>query len=105
MKKLLIFALLFSLVGQADTPPTVNVYQMKAPGGNGLIVSTSGKPALVQTSHTGWVATWNGTTVDFEAAAGGGGTVSSVGLLLPSDIFTISGSPVTSTGTRPRLAE
>ncbi len=97
MKKLLLTLLLVASAARADTPPPTSVYQLKAPGGNGLIVSTSSRPALVTTTHTGWLATWNGTTVDFEAPPAGG--VTSVGLLLPSSVFTISGSPVTSTGT------
>src|SRR5271155_3196142 len=44
----------------------------------------------------------DGTTTDwipFITSGGGGGTVTSVGLALPSSVFTVSGSPVTTVGT------
>lgn len=50
------------------------------------------------TPTTNQVLTWNGTIWTPGAGGGGGGGVSSVGLALPA-IFTVSGSPVTTTGT------
>ena len=41
---------------------------------------------------------WNGTGFDWAAGGGSGGGVASVGLSLP-DIFTVTGSPITSSGT------
>lgn len=41
----------------------------------------------------------SGTVVNLEITGAGSGTVTSVGLFLPSSVFTISGSPVTTSGT------
>ena len=58
----------------------------------GLIVyQTDGTEGTYEYASTGW-------RIINSAAAGGAGTVTSVGLSLPS-IFTVSNSPVTSTGT------
>lgn len=43
---------------------------------------------------------WNGSSwIDTDSGGGGSGTVISVGLALPASVFTVSGSPVTTTGT------
>lgn len=64
----------------------------------GLIIGTGantyGNLAL---GATGTCVQSNGTTLVFGACGGGSGTVTSVGLSLPS-IFTVSGSPVTGSG-------
>jgi hypothetical protein len=49
---------------------------------------------------SGYVLTTNGSGVSFVAPTGGGsGTVTSVGLTAPDSIFTVSGSPITNSGT------
>ena len=53
----------------------------------------------ITTPASGQVLQYNGTTwVNATVSGGGGGTVTSVGLSMPS-AFTVTGSPVTSTGT------
>ena len=64
---------------------------------------TSGSLALARIAQSGatsgQVLQWNGTTwTPATVSGGGGGTVSSVALTMPA-IFSVGGSPVTSTGT------
>ena len=64
---------------------------------------TSGSLALARIAQggatNGQVMQWNGTTwTPATVSGGGGGTVSSVALTMPA-IFSVAGSPVTSTGT------
>jgi hypothetical protein len=74
---------------------------------NGFLTSTdwntfNGKQNTISLTTTGTsgLATFNGTTLNIPnyTASGGTGTVTSVGLTAPS-IFTVSGSPVTTSGT------
>ena len=70
----------------------INIYNARSLQGNFV---SSNSPT------TGYVLKWNGSAwapaVD-ETGGGGSGTVTSVGLSMPS-IFTVSGSPVTTSGT------
>lgn len=65
--------------------------------GNG----TTGSPLKIaqQSATSGQVLKWNGTTWAPASDSDGGGTVTSVGLSLPTSIFDVSGSPVTASGT------
>lgn len=76
-------------------------YQLlPASGGGGGVTSLNAETgALTLTSAGGTVTitTPTASTINLEAA-GGSGTVTSVGLALPAE-FTVSGSPVTTTGT------
>lgn len=61
---------------------TGTVFQLPATNGtNAFVLSTDGS------GHTSWIS------------AAAGGTVTSVGLALPANILTVSGSPVTTSGT------
>lgn len=62
----------------------------------GLGAPTQCAPLLVD-SDTGWLYSLK--TGDVVVPAGVGGTVTSVGLALPSAVFSVSGSPVTGSGT------
>ncbi len=62
------------------------------------VVGLQGNPVASLAPTTGQVLSWNGSAWAPATAAAGGGTVTSVGLSLPA-IFTVSGSPVTSSGT------
>jgi len=65
--------------------------------GNG----TTGSPLKIaqQSATSGQVLKWNGTTWAPASDSDGGGTVTSVGLSLPTSVFDVSGSPVTGSGT------
>jgi len=67
-------------------------------GGSGQITANASLNAFLpsQTTHAGEFLTTDGTNTSW--VANGGGSVTSVALALPS-IFSISGSPVTTTGT------
>lgn len=70
-----------------------------ANGGTGQTTANAAFNALApsQTGNSGKVLTTDGTNTSW-TAVGGSGTVTSVGLSLPS-IFTVTGSPVTAAGT------
>ena len=57
--------------------------------------------SLLKTCATNQVLQWNGTTwvCATISGGGGGGTVTSIGLKAPGSDFTVSGSPITSSGT------
>lgn len=65
--------------------------------GDLIVGGTSGTPTRLALGTSGYVLQSNGTTAVW-ASASGTGTVTSVGLSLPA-IFSVSGSPVTSSGT------
>ena len=68
--------------------------------GGGLAGGVSGgvlNVGLLRTCSTKQVLQWNGTA--WACSSAGAGTVSSVGLSAPVSDFTVTGSPVTSTGT------
>lgn len=58
-------------------------------------------PSKISTSGAGagYVLTYNGTSAAWAASASGSGTVTSVGLSVPGLLYSISGSPVTASGT------
>ena len=72
---------------------------LSSPAANSVLLS-NGSSALqtVAPGTSGYILTSNGTTWVSAPNGGGGAGVSSVGLSAPS-IFTVTGSPVTSTGT------
>jgi hypothetical protein len=79
---------------------TQTITSLTLSGGSGITVDGS-VSTLSANSAVGWIyissiSTWIRT--DLIASGGGSGTVTSVGLSLPS-IFSVSGSPVTSSGT------
>lgn len=91
-------ALISAFVAIADTPPPVNVYKMKAPGASAVLVANGGAVTPIGPGCTsGYLLTYNGTT--WVCAVPPAGGVTSVGLALPTAIFDVTGSPVTSTGT------
>jgi hypothetical protein len=54
---------------------------------------------VIATQDTLIAYIWNGTAWQALTSGGGSGTVTSVGLALPLSVFTVSGSPVTTSGT------
>jgi len=71
-----------------------------ANGGTGQTTSTAAINALLptQATNSGKYLTTDGTNTSWATVSGGSGTVTSVALSAPS-IFTVSGSPVTTSGT------
>lgn len=70
--------------------------------GDGKVTGLQGRPVVDATPATGQVLKWDGDQwgpADDIGGEGTGGGVSSVGLSLPSALFTITGSPVSSSGT------
>lgn len=90
IKYILVLLTLFSFQADAFLSGPVNASQLQGtnvsatpPTDTQCLVYSSGSSAWIPSSCSG----------------GGGGGVTSVGLLLPASVFTISGSPVTTSGT------
>ena len=66
---------------------------------SGTLPVGNGGTGLTSLGSSGQCLGTNGSTMQWQSCGSGSGTVSSVGLSLPSAIFTVSGSPVTSAGT------
>lgn len=62
------------------------------------VIGLQGRPVSASAPTTGQALEWNG-TVWLPTTLSGVGTVSSVELSLPSSLFSVSGSPVTTSGT------
>ena len=91
----------FTLPNASATILTTNAAVTVAQGGTGATGAAGARSALLPsyTANAGKVLAVNGGATDVEwIAAVGVGTVTSVGLALPS-IFSVSGSPVVSAGT------
>jgi hypothetical protein len=74
-------------------------YPVEAGGGGSGVSSVNGLTgAVILAAGTGISITPSGNTLTI-ANTESGGTVTSVGLALPSSVFTVSGSPVTTSGT------
>ena len=65
---------------------------------NPTVANIQGKAVSNAAPANGQVLSWNGTTNKWEPSAAGSGSVTSVGLTLPS-IFSVTGSPITTAGT------
>lgn len=88
----------------ATAPAASRTYTIADPGASANFVMDTAGPLVITntplivgqvlTATSGTTATWQNAT----GVGGGSGTVTSVGLSLPS-IFTVSGSPVTTSGT------
>lgn len=121
MKSLLFALIVLPIVAMADTPPPATILQLKAgtcvgfvqgsagalacqavvgvnQGGTGQTSANASLNALLpaQATLSGRCLQTDGTNSSWQPCSTG--SVSSVGLSMPS-IFTVSGSPVTSTGT------
>lgn len=86
------------------TPPRVLPTEplLAVQGTSPIVVETYGGIATVSIAPAevdGYVLTWNDSGGYWEAQAPAGGTVTSVALAMPTDVFDISGSPVTGSGT------
>ena len=80
MKKIIFYILIFSNLVFADTPP---------------------QPLPPQAGHSGQFLQTNGSSLSWQTVVSS--AVTSVGLSLPASVFSVSGSPVTSTGNSYRL--
>ncbi|MBK9248848.1 MAG: hypothetical protein IPM69_12235 [Ignavibacteria bacterium] len=65
---------------------------------NPTVANLQGKAVSNAAPANGQVLSWNGTTNKWEPSVAGSGSVTSVGLTLPS-IFSVTGSPITTAGT------
>lgn len=86
------------------TPPRVLPAEplLAVQGTSPIVVETYGGIATVSIAPAevdGYVLTWNDSGGYWEAKAPAGGTVTSVALAMSTDVFDISGSPVTGSGT------
>jgi hypothetical protein len=79
--------------------PTLNQNTTGTAGNvTGVVAAANGGTGLSTCSTNGYVLTWNGSAWVCSAPTAGG-TVTSVGLTLPLSVFSVSGSPVMSSGT------
>jgi len=92
----------FSATGAAawNATHTLNGTIDIANGGTGQTTTTAAINALLptQASNSGKYLTTDGTNTSWATVSGGSGTVTSVALSAPS-IFTVTGSPITTSGT------
>ncbi|MBI3232838.1 MAG: hypothetical protein HYZ42_02160, partial [Bacteroidetes bacterium] len=65
---------------------------------NPMVINIQGKAVSSTAPQNGQVLSWNGITNRWEPSVSGTGTVTSVGLSMPS-IFSVANSPVTTSGT------
>lgn len=82
---------------KADNSAWESIIFAKQNGGI-FVTTASGVPSILAAGTNGYFLSMVGGVPTWVAGGGGGGGVSSVGLSLPN-IFTVSGSPVTSSGT------
>lgn len=88
----------FRAIVPADIP-TLNQNTTGTAGNvTGIVAPANGGTGLSTCSNTGYVLAWTGTAWACQPSTAGG-TVTSVGLSLPLSIFSVSGSPVTGSGT------
>jgi hypothetical protein len=83
-------------------PGTGTITGITTSSGSGLTGGTTSGTAtlsLLTTCAANQVLQWNGSAWACTTISGGGGTVTSVGLSAPSSDFTVSGSPITKSGT------
>lgn len=88
----------FRGIAAADVP-TLNQNTTGTAGNvTGTVLTANGGTGLTTCSTTGYVLTWNGSSWSCLIPTAGG-TVTSVGLSLPLSVFSVSGTPVTGSGT------
>jgi len=83
-------------------PGTGTITGITTASGSGLtggVTSGTATLSLLTSCAANQVLEWNGSTWACTTVNGGAGTVTSVGLSAPSSDFTVSGSPVTTSGT------
>ncbi len=86
-------------VTNTDTGSSQNIFKTIAVSGQSDIVAGSNSDTLTVAAGSGITVTTNSGTNELTiATSGGGGTVTSVGLSMPS-AFTVANSPITSSGT------
>lgn len=86
-------------VTNTDTGSSQNIFKTIAVSGQSDIVASSNSDTLTVAAGSGITVTTNSGTNELTiATSGGGGTVTSVGLSMPS-AFTVANSPITSSGT------
>ena len=90
-------ASVFGIVEVDGSTITATGGVISAVGGSGNATSLQGVPIVATPPTTGQVLEFNGTDW-VPTASAGGGTVTSVALAMPAE-FTVSGSPITSSGT------
>ena len=85
----------------SSTAPTApRVYTVPDAGSNAnFVLSTGGALTITNVATIGTILTGTGATTASWQPPATSGTVTSVGLALPVSIFSISGSPVTASGT------
>lgn len=90
----------FRAIVPADVPTLNQNTTGTAANVTGTVVAVNGGTGLTTCSTNGYVLTWNtGSATWVCSPPTAGGTVTSVGLSLPLSIFSVSGSPVTGSGT------
>jgi trimeric autotransporter adhesin len=90
---------LFTFASGQTFPGTITgITTASGSGLQGGVTSGTANLSLIKTCATGQILAWTGTAWACRTVAGTG-TVTSVGLSAPSSDFTVSGSPVTTSGT------